>query len=199
MHKDQGNLLSFPFKYVNNFFFYHHLLVVFFPWVMSKCCSDFQNFPLCPSSIVAIYKETRIRQQRDKCMVLLFMTSSNVSSLFSLHYFFLFIEICLIVPFVPRFGNISTHNFTLGHQLHTQHNSHESQCLCKYLITEKGSFEVKWDFFSYHISSACGSPIDVSQQQSTESVKLIIFISDIHSAFRLHSLRSFLSFFSLSN
>lgn len=70
--------------------------------------------------------------------------------------------------------------------------------LCKYFIIEIGSFEVKQDFFSYHISSACGNPIDFSQQKSTASFKLIILfqMSILHLNFTLLGV---LYFFSLSN
>ena len=76
-------------------------LVVFFLHFMSKCGVIFPKFSLCPSSIMTIYKEKRIRQQRDKCIILLFMAISIFSSLFS----------CLSSLFLP-FHRTLLHYFT---------------------------------------------------------------------------------------
>lgn len=166
------------------------LLFVIYVQVLGK----FSYFSLYPSSRVTIYKETKIRQQKNKCLKVLFMTISNFSSLFSSSLFLPFYKICLTVSFAIWFGNRPTHNFTFKMLdmyiiLIILVNRNDFLSI---LLERERLFWGQVDFFS----SVCGTPIEFSQQKSTEPVKLIIFISD---ALELHCLRSIVSFLSLSN
>lgn len=150
--------------------------------------------------IVTIKKEINFWQLRDKYMILHFMTISN----------FLFVLFSSL--FVP-FHRILPHCFHLllelgvcpliilhsGCSLCTQHNSHERHWLCKYFIIGRDSSKGKRDFLFLSYILCWWKSYWFQLTESTESVKPIIFISHVHSSFKLYSLGSTVSFFSLSN